>query len=199
MILIRRLRLENGSAFEGRLFGAPDGGVREDVFNTGMVADPDSHSDSSYAGLIPVLRYILICNFGVPAYSRGQFGLPIDFESDPIQAAALLVAVHSDRYSHHRATRSLDGCSPNAVDFNKQASVDLVMNISTHFQKEELINNCIIRLAAADFGVPLITDRQLAEWRAKALYRYPIADLRVRSWNRYAIHSKCDICLRERQ
>jgi hypothetical protein len=36
-----------------------------------------------------------------------------------------------------------------------------------------------------DFGVPLITNRQLAERLAEALEQIPIADLRVRSWSRY--------------
>ena len=79
----------------------------------------------------------------------------------------------------------LDGGSPNAVDYIKQGKVDLVINIPKHFQKEELTNDYIIRRTAADFGVPLITNRQLAERLAEALERIPIADLRVRSWRRY--------------
>ena len=79
----------------------------------------------------------------------------------------------------------LDGGSPNAVDYIKRGKVDLVINIPKHFQKEELTNDYIIRRTAADFGVPLITNRQLAERLAEALDRIPIADLRVRSWSRY--------------
>ncbi len=79
----------------------------------------------------------------------------------------------------------LDGGSPNAVDYIKRGKVDLVINIPKHFQKEELTNDYIIRRTAADFAVPLITNRQLAERLAEALDRIPIADLRVRSWSRY--------------
>ena len=79
----------------------------------------------------------------------------------------------------------LDGGSPNAVEYLKQGKVDLVINIPKHFQKEELTNDYIIRRTAADFGVPLITNRQLAERLAEALERVPISELRVRSWSCY--------------
>jgi carbamoyl-phosphate synthase large subunit len=79
----------------------------------------------------------------------------------------------------------LDGGSPNAVDYIKQRKVDLVINIPKHFQKEELTNDYIIRRTAVDFGVPLITNRQLAERLTEALERVPIDQLKVRSWRMY--------------
>ena len=79
----------------------------------------------------------------------------------------------------------LDGGSPNAVDYLKQGKIDLVINIPKHFQKEELTNDYIIRRTAADLGVPLITNRQLAERLSEALERVPIEELRVRSWSCY--------------
>ena len=47
-----------------------------------------------------------------------------------------------------------------------------MINIPKHFQKEELTNDYIIRRTAVDFGVPLITNRQLAERLTEALERY---------------------------
>jgi len=79
----------------------------------------------------------------------------------------------------------LDEGSPNALEYIKKGKVDLVINIPKHFQKEELTNDYIIRRTAADFGVPLITNRQLAERLAEALERVPIANLNVRSWKEY--------------
>jgi carbamoyl-phosphate synthase large subunit len=79
----------------------------------------------------------------------------------------------------------LDGGSPNAVDYLKEGKIDLVINIPKHFQKEELTNDYIIRRTAVDFGVPLITNRQLAERLTEALERVPIEDLKVRSWRTY--------------
>ena len=103
-----RLRLEDGSVFEGVAFGATDAVAGEVVFNTGMVGYPESLTDPSYAGQILVLTYPLVGNYGVPAFERDAYGLPLGFESERIQAAGLVVWEHSERYSHARATRSLN-------------------------------------------------------------------------------------------
>jgi carbamoyl-phosphate synthase small subunit len=103
-----RLRLEDGSVFEGVAFGAGGAVAGEVVFNTGMVGYPESLTDPSYAGQILVLTYPLVGNYGVPAFERDAFGLPHGFESERIQAAGLVVWEHSERYSHARAVRSLD-------------------------------------------------------------------------------------------
>jgi carbamoyl-phosphate synthase large subunit len=79
----------------------------------------------------------------------------------------------------------LDGGEPNAVDYIKERRLDLVINIPKHFQKEELTNDYIIRRTAVDYGVPLITNRQLAERLAEALERVPIEKLKVRPWREY--------------
>ena len=79
----------------------------------------------------------------------------------------------------------LDETQPNAVDFIKEGRLDLVINIPKHFQKEELTNDYIIRRTAVDFGVPLITNRQLAERLTEALERVPIDQLKVRPWREY--------------
>ncbi len=103
-----RLRLEDGSVFEGVGFGATEPVAGEVVFNTGMVGYPESLTDPSYAGQILVLTYPLVGNYGVPAFERDASGLPRGFESERIQAAGLVVWEHSERYSHARAARSLD-------------------------------------------------------------------------------------------
>jgi carbamoyl-phosphate synthase small subunit len=103
-----RLRLEDGSVFEGVAFGAGEAVAGEVVFSTGMVGYPESLTDPSYAGQILVLTYPLVGNYGVPAFERDAFGLPRGFESERIQAAGLVVWEHSERYSHQRAARSLD-------------------------------------------------------------------------------------------
>jgi len=79
----------------------------------------------------------------------------------------------------------LDGGDPNAVDFIRKRKIDLVINIPKHFQKEELTNDYIIRRTAVDFGVPLITNRQLAERLTEALENVPIDQLKVRPWRKY--------------
>ncbi len=79
----------------------------------------------------------------------------------------------------------LEGGTPNALDFVRERRVDLVINIPKDYRKEELTNDYIIRRAAVDFGVPLITNLQLAQRLAEALYRVPIDQLAVRSWSTY--------------
>jgi carbamoyl-phosphate synthase small subunit len=103
-----RLRLEDGTVFEGVAFGSGVQAAGEVVFNTGMVGYPESLTDPSYAGQILTLTYPLIGNYGVPHYRHDDNGLPIGFESGRIQVSGLIVWEHSERYSHHRATRSLD-------------------------------------------------------------------------------------------
>lgn len=51
------------------------------VFNTGMVAYPESLTDPSYAGQILVFTYPLIGNYGVPSDEQDELGLPRWFES----------------------------------------------------------------------------------------------------------------------
>ena len=75
--------------------------------------------------------------------------------------------------------------SPNAVDIIKERKVDLVINIPKDFAKEELTNDYIIRRTAVDFGVPLITNVQLAQRLAEATSRYTVDDLKINSWQQY--------------
>ncbi len=79
----------------------------------------------------------------------------------------------------------LEGGKPGAVDYIKEQKIDLVINIPKHYQKEELTNDYIIRRTAVDFGVPLMTNLQLAQRLAEALTSIPISDLKVRSWSKY--------------
>ena len=79
----------------------------------------------------------------------------------------------------------LEGGEPNALDYIRERKVDLVINIPKHFDKEELTNDYMIRRSAVDFGVPLITNLQLAQRLADSLYSTPIEELDVASWRRY--------------
>ena len=103
-----RLILEDGTEFIGKAFGRHTESAGEVVFNTGMVGYPESLTDPSYRGQILVLTYPLTGNYGVPEFVRDEYGLPVGFESDRIQAAALIVSEHAEHYSHHTARRSLE-------------------------------------------------------------------------------------------
>ena len=79
----------------------------------------------------------------------------------------------------------LDGGSPNALDYIREKKVDLVINIPKDFGKEELTNDYMIRRAAVDYGIPLITNLQLAQRLAESLSRVPVETLGVQRWTEY--------------
>ena len=60
-----QLLLEDGTVFEGTVFGFPKAIAGEVVFNTGMVGYPETLTDPSYRGQILVFTYPLIGNYGV--------------------------------------------------------------------------------------------------------------------------------------
>lgn len=107
MSQVSGLVLEDGTAFGGVSFGGVSAVAGEVVFNTGMTGYPETLTDPSYRGQILVLTYPLAGNYGVPPYREDELGLPVGFESRKIQIAGLVVSEHSERYSHHQATRSL--------------------------------------------------------------------------------------------
>jgi carbamoyl-phosphate synthase large subunit len=76
--------------------------------------------------------------------------------------------------------------SPNALEYLNQRRVDLVINIPKSSAEDELTNDYLIRRKAADFGIPLITNLQLAQRLVEALSKKGIAELQIKSWQEYA-------------
>ncbi|UCF63596.1 MAG: carbamoyl-phosphate synthase (glutamine-hydrolyzing) large subunit [bacterium] len=79
----------------------------------------------------------------------------------------------------------LEKKQPNTIDYIKDGKIDLVINIPKNYQKMELTNDYMIRRAAVDYNVPLITNRQFAMRFAEAVSRISIKDLSIRSWTEY--------------
>ena len=79
----------------------------------------------------------------------------------------------------------LDDEAPNTVEYLREGRIDLVINIPKNFQEEELTNDYIIRRNAVDFGVPLITNIQLAARFVEALASKRLEDLEIKSWGKY--------------
>ena len=79
----------------------------------------------------------------------------------------------------------LEKMKPNVVDYISGGNVDLVINTPKNFQEEEITNDYIVRRTAADYGVPLITDLQLAKRVIEALSHKTLADIKERSWDEY--------------
>jgi carbamoyl-phosphate synthase large subunit len=79
----------------------------------------------------------------------------------------------------------LESESPNALELLQNGEVDLVVNIPKDASPDELANDYMIRRMATDYGVPLITNIQLAQRLARALCRKSVEDLEIRSWGDY--------------
>jgi len=80
----------------------------------------------------------------------------------------------------------LDGGANSADARIREGAFDLVVNIPKNFQEDELTNGYLIRRAAADFGVPLVTNIQLAKRMAEAMSKKRPEDLAPRAWQDYA-------------
>jgi carbamoyl-phosphate synthase small subunit len=96
---LSKLIFKDGSAFEGKSFGAGRSISGEVVFATGMVGYPEAFTDPSFRGQILVLTFPLIGNYGVPAQ---EF-----LESKHIQIAGLIVCNYIDTPSHHSSVQTL--------------------------------------------------------------------------------------------
>ena len=79
----------------------------------------------------------------------------------------------------------LEKKSPNVLDYISNRKIDLVINIPKDFQEEELTNDYIIRRKSVDFGIPLITNLQLARRFVEAMARKKLPELHIKSWNEY--------------
>jgi carbamoyl-phosphate synthase large subunit len=79
----------------------------------------------------------------------------------------------------------LENGSPNALELIRRREVDLVVNVPKDASADELANDYMIRRAAVDHGVPLVTNIQLAERLAWAIGRKSIDALEIKSWEEY--------------
>jgi carbamoyl-phosphate synthase large subunit len=79
----------------------------------------------------------------------------------------------------------LENLSPNAGELIEQRKIDLVINIPKNYQETELTNDYYIRRKAVDFGIPLLTNIQLANRLAESLSRKQVVDLGIKELQAY--------------
>jgi carbamoyl-phosphate synthase large subunit len=79
----------------------------------------------------------------------------------------------------------LEKAQPNTMEFLGQGKIDLVINIPKNYQEDELTNDYLIRRQAVNFGVPLITNIQLAQRFVESITQKSLTDLKIKSWNDY--------------
>ena len=117
------LVLEDGTVFEGKSFGYEKAVAGEVVFNTAMVGYPESLTDPSYAGQLLAITFPLVGNYGVPN-DTFQNGLSTFYESEKIQATALIISDFSFEYSNWNAVKSLS-------DWLKENEVPGIFGVDT--------------------------------------------------------------------
>lgn len=118
------LILDDGTQFHGESFGYDKPVAGEVVFNTAMMGYPESLTDPSYAGQLMALTYPLVGNYGVPAFSFEENGIPTFMESSRIWAEAIIVSDYSTEFSHWNAKESL-------ADWLKREQVPGITGIDT--------------------------------------------------------------------
>ncbi len=79
----------------------------------------------------------------------------------------------------------LEKKNPNMMDWIARRKFDLVINIPKNYHQDELSNGYLVRRMSADFGVPLITNIQLAKRFIEALATKRLHELEIHSWQYY--------------
>jgi MGS-like domain len=77
------------------------------------------------------------------------------------------------------------GAQLNAVELIDRGEVDLVINVPREYDAAGRPDGLLIRRAAVDAGVPLITDLQLARAVIEALRRKKPGELQILAWEDY--------------
>ncbi len=79
--------------------------------------------------------------------------------------------------------------SPNILEYISGScgeKLQLAINIPASFTKKELDDEYTIRRRAADYGIPLITNLQLARLFAEAITAVKLEELEVKAWDEYS-------------
>ena len=101
------LILEDGSVFNGYVFGSKKTVSGEVVFNTGTVGYHESLTDPSYNGQILVMTYPLVGNYGIPM-NNNMNKKDTNFKFSRIQLQGLVVSEYSINYNHSSAVKIFD-------------------------------------------------------------------------------------------
>lgn len=104
------LILENGSIFQGKIFGYDnfETNYGELVFQTGMVGYVESMTDPSYKNQMLVLTYPLIGNYGVPSSEIDNNNIKLFYESDKISISSLIVSKYENKPSHWQCNKDIN-------------------------------------------------------------------------------------------
>jgi carbamoyl-phosphate synthase large subunit len=79
----------------------------------------------------------------------------------------------------------LENGSPTATEVIEKQQVDLVINIPKNYQETEVTNDYYIRRKAVDFGIPLLTNIQMANRLAEAMSTKDLPSLAIKELQAY--------------
>lgn len=150
------LILEDGSRFEGTLFGHKQPATGEVVFMTGMSGYQETLTDPAYRGQIVCMTYPLIGNVGIN---------DLDYESGCAQAAGLIVSELCELPSNWQMKKTLD-------EFLDEQGVTGICGVDTRALTRHIRDNGVMRgrIVAGEAG-----EEDLAACRAFSLHGEAIA------------------------
>ena len=128
------LILQDGTKFEGELFGSESVSDGEVVFSTAMVGYEQSLTDPSFKGQILTFTYPMIGNYGIPSEERDEYGILKYFEGEEISVRGVVVCEYSKGFSHYRGTQSFH-------DWLAEKGVSGISGIDTRALTEHLREN----------------------------------------------------------
>src|SRR5581483_6904217 len=75
--------------------------------------------------------------------------------------------------------------TPNIIDYLRERRIDLLINVTDEYISEQFEDDYLIRRAAVDYNVPLLTNLQAARLFVSAITRYKLEDLPAAPWDEY--------------
>jgi carbamoyl-phosphate synthase large subunit len=150
------------------------------------------------------LKAVLSVGYRLPVRNILLSTGPVAHKAAFLESARLLVELGVNLFAtrgtseflaaHGVATTALhwplEALSPNVLEYLEGGRLDLVINIPKSTQESELTNDYVIRRRAVDFGIPLITNIQLAQRFVEAIAAKRPEDLQIKSWSEYRIPAR---------
>jgi len=145
------------------------------------------------------LKSLISTGFKMPRKNILLSTGPVDSKADFLESTRLLDKMGFNFYATHGTAEfmkkndinskdifwPLEHKEPNTLSLIANGKIDLVINIPKNIEKEELDNDYLIRRKAVDFGVPLITNLQLAKRVVESLNRTKKDSFKIKSWDEY--------------
>ena len=183
------------SQFSFARLGKADPVLGVDMASTGEVGCIGDNLDEA------LLKSMLSVGHRIPQKSiLISSGNPLQ-KADLLRACQLLADKHYTIYATGGTCRYLnengvpalralwpnehDDGFPSALDLIRSHQVELVINIPKNFTRKELSNGYMMRRAAIDFNVPLITNSRLATAYIRAFCAKPLDSISIKSWDEY--------------